>query len=107
MQALLTRVSLILCLLGVVFASVLEPRGGNRPELPAGFQCDDVIFTGEFIQKLQDRVKKERNYFLFPSSRLSKLYNGPPFSEPYIAWPISPKTDSYKEGKSSLIDNFL
>lgn len=102
MRSILTKVSLLLTLFEIVLASVLELRGEKSPVLPDGFHCGDAIFTGNFLKEVTDEVKRKYRFGIFYSEKLSKSYSGPPFTRPYLAWPISHETKSYKKGKTIL-----
>ncbi|RKF63769.1 hypothetical protein OnM2_023101 [Erysiphe neolycopersici] len=95
MRFTITRVSVFLSLLGVVLASVLEPRQNDPHNSKPfnGFQCHDARFSAEFLELVTNQIKSLPIWLNQP--RFSKMYGGAPFARQYLIWPISLDTDDY------------
>ncbi|KHJ31129.1 putative secreted effector protein [Erysiphe necator] len=62
----------------------------------SGFQCGKLFFDIEDIKRVGSEAKGSN--FLRKSKKLPQEYDGPPFNEPVLLWPILSTKRGYKKG---------
>ncbi|KAI6244702.1 hypothetical protein HI914_07503 [Erysiphe necator] len=62
----------------------------------SGFQCGKLFFDIEDIKRVGSEAKGSN--FLRKSKKLPQEYDGPPFNEPVLLWPILSTKRGYKRG---------
>ncbi|KAI6244542.1 hypothetical protein HI914_07316 [Erysiphe necator] len=69
------------------------------------YDCDGQLITGKKLKEIVCAVKItlsfKSKYSSIQRKRLKEFYDGPPFTKPYLLWPISPKSTSYKKAVST------